>query len=166
MRERQGPYLVVPFAVSRILGAIAFGIAWPTASPQQRAYVLELGWLSLFLALASLGDGAVTSLFLVGESFRSLGFCPYGLPEAPLLLGKLGGLFGFMLNCANFSFSTLLISLLRSAGDGAAAAAKLVSCTASSAPDPVLCRLALSAMAAKLLLLRYDGGFAEVVGFS
>ena len=68
-----------------------------------------------------------------------------------------------MPNCANFSSSILLISLLRSAGDCAATAAKLVPCAASSDPDPVLCRLALSAMAAKLLLLRGGGGFTEVV---
>ena len=127
--------------------------------------------MSLFLALASLGDGAVASFFLTGEPFYSLGelfllvlrYAPL-LPEAPLRLGELGGLFGFMPNCVNFSTSTLLISLLRSAGDCAATAVRLVPCAALSASDPALGRLALSAMAAKLLLLRGSGGFAEVMG--
>ena len=87
------------------------------------------------------------------------------LPEAPLRLGELGGLFGFIPNCANFSSSTLLISLLRSAGDFAATSARLVPYAASFASDPDLGRLARSAMAAKLLLLRGGGGFTEVVGF-
>ena len=66
-----------------------------SCTPQQRAYVLEPGWMSLFLALASLGHGAVTSLFLVAEPFRSSGelfqlvlrYAPL-LPEALLRLGK------------------------------------------------------------------------------